>query len=331
MSRNRIGTRRALRSYGFTIATPSGPWPSNPVDGDLIINGTTVTLTDGAVKTYRDIQIINNGALVIQGSVQVGWTRNFTLDVTGSIDGDLNHSPGDNGYSGGNPSLYTFGPYTTPAGEVYSYDVTGAIGGAGGDNALNTSVGGAQYQGNGGGGASDSDGGTQAGAASGGEGASSSFGAVGGSGGSADTAGGDGESSMFATAGGGGGGGAGTGLPSQGILYLKGGAAAVVLSCVGFISFVGSDGRGGGGGGPGGGNPGVINSGGGGGSAGGFAGKMIVKIPAAQVAAWNPITDFSGGTGGAGGGAGSSGGADPGFSGADGGNGQVGEYTVVSY
>lgn len=312
-------------------STPAGPWPSTPTDGDLSLNAGLVTYTDGTLKTFRDFLAVNGSTVIISGSVQIGVTRNFRLDATSSIIGALNNTPGEDGYSGGAPQAFTYGPYTTPSGETYSYTVTGALGGIGGDSTLSVNTGGNQYNGNGGGGASDSDNGGGAVSANGGEGAASSFGASGGGGGGPDTDGSAGETSGFATAGGGGGGGAGTGLPSKAVFYLKLGASAVVVDCTGFISFVGGDGRTGGGGGGGGGNVGVINSGGGAGSAGGFAGKMIAKIPTAQAAAWNPVTDFSGGAPGLGGGGGSSGGATSGSPGTDGASGQTGEYTVVTY
>lgn len=306
-------------------------WPITPVDGDLILDsGAQLTLNGGDVKVYRDIIITNGSSVLINGSVQIGFTRNFTLDATSFFNAQLNNSL--NGYDPGSgvPAPFTYGPYTAPDGSVYSYNVVGAVGGIGGNDANSIHNGGFPFFGSGGGGASDTNDGGQGLLGQGGEGAGSEQAGPGPgglqSGGNGDEGGDNGTGAL----GGGGGGGGGVGNDSY-ILYLKGGPACNIVNSQGSFEFDGVNGGGGGPGGQGGSNVSCDNAGGGGGAAGGIGGLLIVKLPTAKLSSWTPDVVISGGSGGIGGEGGSSPATADGNAGSDASPGQNGTYTLSGY
>ena len=316
--------------FSFLIpASQQATWPSNPVDGDLILNASNLTLPDGAVKTYRNITLINGANLYVTGTVVVGFTGTLNFDSTSAIIGDTNTS--GNGYDGsGNPILYTYN-VTAPDGTNFTYNVTGAQGGAGGADSGNLLNGGSSFYGFGGGGQSDLGSATDGSLGSGGEGSSSNQ-VGGGSGGSFDGAGQDGTTWPIASPPGSGGGGGGGGAGYAGSVFLlKGGKNCTVALATGIISFNGDDGSSGGNGGNGTGIVG-INAGGGGGGAGGAGGYVQILLPNSQTYSWQPsIVSVSGGAGASGGSGGTGAGDSAGYNGSSGANGQNGVYTVVGY
>ena len=325
MSRARLGTRRILNFAPIT----TGVWPFNPVDGNLVLNGTSTTLS-GSLYTYKNISLTNGATLYINGQVVIGFTGSFTLDGTSAINGILNQS--GNGYDGsGNPSSYTYSG-TAPDGTVYSYTVTGAMGGEGGDDGAGNQ-GGVTGYGFGGGGQASGETATQAYLGTSGEGSGNdsgtalSPGTVG-----WDTLGPSGGSAPDDSAdGGAGGSGAGAGTASW-VLFLKGGSKCSIISAAGTINFSGNPGKNGGNAGNGdNANP-CDNAGGGGASAGGAGGYVYVKLPSSMTAAFNPTVKVSGGASAAGGAGGTNNFTSP--AGGAGGNssaGQSGTYVLVGY
>ena len=287
----------------------------NPIDGDLLIlNGQTVSVAEGSVKQYRNIQINTGGVLQITGTTGA-WTEigcsgdcivNGQIIARAGYDGEATHSGG----SFSKTSAFGIG--------TLSYSVAQQNGGAGANGigvTASAGRGGAQAVGIGGGGAGGGPGGN--GGAGGQNGQSSSYpGGAGGGLGNGGNSINDGSGAYprggnGASGGGGGflilgtkieilygGGGAGAykGHHGKGLnLYVEGALSGIgSIICSGRAGFVGGAGVdfSGTGGGDGGGG------GGGGGGAGGSGGSLILKYGSLVS---TPSISVAGGTGGAGG------------------------------
>lgn len=135
--------------FGFwnspTAVAPPTPKLSDGSDGDLVIlNGQTVQITAGSIKSYNSIDIQAGGTLEIVGAeawTQIACRNAFNLD--GTIRGRTTE----------NAATYTLGADNWGLGGPYSHTVLQAPGGAGGDSASAPGFpGGSQSNGHGGGG-----------------------------------------------------------------------------------------------------------------------------------------------------------------------------------
>lgn len=317
------------RILPFGFLSPSSVSLVDGSDGDLVVlNGQTVQITAGSIKSYNSIDVQAGGILEITGPeaiTQIGCKGNFI--VNGTFRGQTTENVAARAIGADNW-----------LGNPYSYTPVQSSGGRGGNNSIDQRAGGSQSNGHGGGGAGESIG--NCGAGSGGNGQSnggntttyfnefsvcvgSAFTAFGGT----ANQGGHGspgnysntvstQSAAFSLAYGGNGGGGGGGAGSVFNFVLKatntwdngasgagGGARGVHGRSVFILAESGITGSGsinfsGGAGYNGGGVTGSSNlaSGGGGGGAGGTGGSLWIKSAGGVVI---PTTTIAGGAGGA--------------------------------
>jgi hypothetical protein len=313
----------------------------NPIDGDLLIlNGQTVSVAEGSVKQYRNIQINTGGVLQITGTTGA-WTEigcsgdcivNGQIIARAGYDGQATH----NGGSFTKTSAFGIG--------TLSYSVAQQNGGTGGNGSGVTASagrGGLQANGIGGGGAGGGPGGNGGAGGLNGQSSNAYPGGTGGGlgnggnsindGSNAYPRGGNGASGgggglytsssgkiSIETAYGGGGAGAYKGHHGKGLtLYVEGALSGIgSIICSGRAGFVGGAGVdfSGTGGADGGGG------GGGAGGAGGSGGSLILKYGSLVS---TPSISVAGGAGGAGG-------AGNNAAGATGSSGLNGSYSLSS-
>jgi hypothetical protein len=309
-------------------------WPFGEENALHVLNGQTVTIAAGSTHDYESITVDSGGVLQVVSPASntdmtiIGVAGNFNLQ------GSLIVNDGQYYYMVSSRTVATPGDAGDLSGESITYQIStptsNPTGGAGGDHNWNPQNGGAQAAGNGGGGASISDG-LNAALAKGGDGApgvcfSGDPGTAGIGASIYGNTGGAGVTGSGLNCWAPGGGGGSRGMHGR-ALYIK-----VKGNFNGSSGTIYANGRSGGTGGRGG-DSSYTGAGGGGGGGGGFGGVVNIRYHGTYSA---PTISVSGGSGGAGGAAGNDGGCvggnpcgqQPGVSGV---SGAAGSSNVSSY
>ena len=158
-----------ILSYSYSM-TPS--WPTG-TDGDLVIaSGSTVTLSPGTLKNYRNLTVQSGGVLEISDGGS--WTM---IGVSGNLIVDGTIRSINSTHTGGTFNATAPNKLGVLSGESLSFSCSQNSGGNGGNSRQRGYGGGGTSSGNGGGGAGDDGGGGGASLTRGGDGGPTSGGA----------------------------------------------------------------------------------------------------------------------------------------------------------